>query len=198
MSNLVISLMIVAVLSAAAVGTVFKANYLDNLVPVPQAVFNPNTQNILKTPLGQMPTLNQADTSTWKTYTNSQYGFELKFPAEYPSPQVFNNPGNTHINNVYEIRSNGVFEIKSEINIVIELVRGIYCEEFLCEETAKNKLIVNSINWDYLGLHRYCDAGTCSSERSVYRTTYGANRFYLFFNKENRESQTLSTFKFIK
>ena len=124
----------------------------------------------------------------WKTYRNEQYGFEVKYPTEYFDAQYFSNRGQVDVSMT---SPNG-----AELHIAIETLDTQSCIDLLCNQPAQSRSVMNEISWDYLGMQNYCDAGHCSSERPVYRTVHGNSRLYFFFDKEPREHQILSTFKF--
>ena len=121
------------------------------------------------------------ETADWKVYTNQDFGIEMKFPAEYKQDS-----GDTSFSNK-----------NAQVKIRAETVGGGYCFLGLCSENSKDTVLINGINWDYLGSSQYCDAGECSSMQGVYRTTYAGYRYYLIFVGENPEKEILSTLKFI-
>ena len=136
------------------------------------------------------PTQNPAVPADWKTYRNEQYGFEFRYPSEYSDSKNFGGEGVINIS----IGSKN----DTIINLIREPLNGDLCTEFLCDEPAKKQLSMNGINWDYLGMQHYCDAGGCSLDSSVYRTIHGDGRYYMRFYEEKYEADILVGFKFIK
>lgn len=92
-ANIVLVIIIVA---AIAIGGYFVLTRRQNPItqqttPPPAATQNPTSQQPSPAPVNE--------TSNWKTYQNSKYGFELKYPPEL---KLSEKPGSTWTNIIFE------------------------------------------------------------------------------------------------
>jgi hypothetical protein len=81
---------ILVVVIVVLVGVVGYFAFVKKSEPVVQQPTPTPTQT--KTPASPTPTPTSQATNL-KTYTNTQYGFELKYPNDWPAPQELKNPG---------------------------------------------------------------------------------------------------------
>lgn len=97
--------------------------------PALSVAFHENIDQILSTFKFTLSATSQIDTSGWKTYTNSQYGFEFKYPAnKFTTPE--NQDGNIRIQN-YDPN--------------VDSLKGLgngeyYIETWLIDESKGNKI----------------------------------------------------------
>lgn len=126
----------------------------------------------------------------WNTHYDKELGLEFSYPAEY-NLTFGQKSRNKSINFIASHQKLGN-------SIARELMDSNRCFWGLCDKPPESQLFVNNISWDFLGLQKYCDAGACSPNLSVYRTTRTGYRYYIFFENENYEEKILQTFKFIE
>lgn len=134
----------------------------------------------------------ESKTANWKTYQGDLY--EFQYPAEYNSqPKTYSvgwGGGGDGMGDSHYIH----IEIKEKS--AIHAFQDLICEQGLCQNEAKERITFNGIEWEYLGISRYCDVGVCTPNHSVYRTMYDSKRFYMMFENENQERDILATLKF--
>jgi hypothetical protein len=169
------------------------------------ANLNAETQRLSETVSRIVETLRQTtaprptavDTSTWKTYRNEEYGFEVKYPAQQWLVQTGNNFVSIYLDRPYS--ESPAFQITISDQTVANLADKILIE---VESDPLQKLISDkTINF----------TGVTSRE-IIYTSTAGGNVEYILLNKDGKTFQLLmldtgeknkelglilSTFKFI-
>src|SRR3989344_1772858 len=98
-------LIILLVVMLSVAGYFASAYYL-NLYPFEQTAIPALTFTLRPSP---SPTQSTLDTSTWKTYTNTQYGFEIQYPNNLEFLNINTEDGKTHAPpyNNFELLSTG-------------------------------------------------------------------------------------------
>jgi len=139
------------------------------------------------------PVQSQIDTSGWKTYTNSQYGFEFNYPGKllYKETSSSNKLGP---NFTLEF---GSTQGRDENFTMYINNPGIGFEGF--DDLGKKDLIINNIK---MQKHIYGDAPSKITGIITYEFSKDGNEFLFVGNaeiiKETDFDQILSTFKFTK
>lgn len=146
----------------------------------------------------QVSKANVADaTASWKTYANTQYGFEVKYPADTQCGQFSEN-------------SNGDFNF-GRIEIAVLFPEGLDLNSFVDSYLSRNvsgefntveskkQVKINAgdaikVAYRFGGTNRYGEVTFLENKRNVYGIGYTAGGFDC--NEPQIFSQMLSTFKF--
>jgi len=167
----------VAVVAAVIIGIVVK-NTTKNRQAVEQAAL-PTGQGTptSSAPIASSSTSTPVDTSTWQTYRNEKYGFEVKYPAGWAETST---PG-------YVMFS----QVPNTSGFQISMVGSVSEDQFA--ERIKN---CTPININTLKAYR-CGAGSIGAP--YYEIFEHGNEIFITDFYDNATStQILSTFKFIK
>lgn len=171
---------------------------------VTSTTVQPTTTTTNSTPT--VPSSNQNDTATWKTYHNDKYGLEFKYPAEFTiSPDSYNNLLIKDTNIIPDRFFNGILTIGP-----LRVREGATFEIFVHNDAKYNSFK----NFDYsdehiesingITVYRYTKATGPRSEKNAFfvlNRNHGVSASYMNapgdLTQTEREFETiLSTFKF--
>jgi len=142
-------------------------------------------------------------TAGWKTYTNTQYGFQI----QYPNGTLVNEENINDGISVSFITSNGKMVIETEKNVL----GGTYTPA--CNTSAGGKSFyktINGINFTAIDISRllsgsvstsateYCVLQNGTGYKLIPQIPYGNSDARIDVNNDATLNQMLSTFKFIK
>lgn len=127
------------------------------------------------------------ETANWKTYMNSKYGFEFKYPDNWTLSEENSSTAN------YIYLKNG------DEKLTFEVVNSSK-DNLLSSKPTTKSVEFNSILWNYHESFKYCDAGECGKTSPAYTAKKG-NLLITFTlstmtKVTNVPEQILSTFKF--
>ncbi len=152
------------------------------------------------------PTTVTGTTSDWKTYKNSQYGFEFKYPSDWAvgdfDGQITISPPNHSgdFGSALVIQSSKNNLLISQLcgskkNNDFNTIEGIYCGPQYSGQSTKN---INGTNWEILP-HDYASfppAGSITYDTVYKNRLYSIHNLSLTLDEEKGLDQILSTFKF--
>ncbi len=149
-----------------------------------------------KSPQPSPDTIDTIDTSTWKTYRNEEYGFEVKYPKNWASQEI---TGLTH--GEREIFNIGFGEKRNDIalGVLIVSLDDLDIIPILDQETfrveQKNDIIVAGIpSKKYTAINIFTQDVCAAVISNQYDRTYAITSCPV----EQEFDSFLSTFKFIK
>ncbi|MDP3882771.1 MAG: hypothetical protein Q8Q48_01815 [Candidatus Staskawiczbacteria bacterium] len=203
-SPIVIAIIVIAVLGVG--GYVAYTQYSEKITP--EAVENEvententetnteNTTNDQKETNTTETTTQQTELAGWKTYTNTEYGFEIKYPTEYKTQEIPTG-GPTGINISLARGSVVAHEIDSSIiNISLPedcmfTSKDLEDKNYLLFVSTKN---INGVDFNYYINHKslqeylggYCGMSAGCWYADVYRTLHNGKCYEIKYERSDR------------
>lgn len=147
----------------------------------------------------------QDETADWKTYTNTQYGYEIKYPSDYKSQEIpTDSPTGLSINlprgeaTVHEI-NNAIININLPDDCMFSS-NALEDKNMLSFIETKQ---INGINFyyykNYLSqqkyLGAYCGMSSGCQSRDVYRTLYKGKCYEMAYNRSDRVFSSVDNYR---
>ena len=138
----------------------------------------------------------QADASSWKTYTNSELGFSIQYPNDLPPSTELNDKYNRYVG--FGKAYVKFFDIRIEKDINPEM--GIKYGKYDSEVVSTNIKIGGTVGYEAISKAGYADAGQQGVPFVEFGVRHQGDIYHITFAGDSvvssEEQQILSTFKF--